>query len=215
MNIKPILFSTPMVQAILENRKTQTRRIVKTTEGECFLCGCTDVDCRKCIAKTGEPCYWMNDEHTLCSACRGLDNMENAKYQRGDILWVRETWRQDLYSIYDHKADYTERIISHPSNKGIWKPSIHMPKAAARIFLEVTDVRVERLYAISEADAIAEGIEGSKSKGYKNYVITGAVTGAKTSFETLWIAINGQESFDANPWVFVYEFKRVERPDNF
>src|SRR5690606_26302177 len=217
MKIKPILFSTPMVQAILENRKTQTRRIVKTTEGECFLCGCTDVDCRKCIAETGEPCYWMNDERTLCSACRGLDNMENAKYQRGDILWVRETWRQDLYNKYDYKADYSERIISQPSNKGIWKPSIHMPKAAARIFLEVTNVRVERLFDISEKDAIAEGIIVIEpEEAYNSYDKgVGSYATARGSFFSLWTSINGQASTDANPWVFVYEFKRVERPANF
>src|SRR5690606_23485655 len=215
--IKPILFSTPMVQAILEGRKTQTRQIVKTTEGEYFFCECTDVDCRKCIAKTGEPCYWMNDEHTLCSACRGLDNMESANYQRGDILWVRETWREGLYSKYSYITDYPERIISRLYNKGIWKPPIHMPKAAARIFLEVTDVRVERLQDISNDDVIAEGIKViDKDEAYLDYEgYPEPFAEPRGSFFSLWTSINGQASTDANPWFWVYEFKRIGKPANF
>jgi len=111
MKIKPILFSTPMVQAILEGRKTQTRRVVKTTEGVCFICGCTENDCKKCIEKTGEPCFWMEYDHTLCSACRDLEDVSSAKYQVGDILWIRETWRQGEIVRFDYKADYPESMI--------------------------------------------------------------------------------------------------------
>lgn len=206
--IKPILFSTPMVQAILEGRKTQTRRIVKfKTAGANHTANYE----RAMISDSGDVFRFFQEENWL-----GWFD-EKPKYNTGDILWVRETWRKDLYNIYDHKADYTERIISHPSNKGIWKPSIHMPKAAARIFLEVTNVRVERLFDISEKDAIAEGIIVIEpEEAYNSYDKgVGSYATARGSFFSLWTSINGQASLDANPWVWVYEFKRIGKPANF
>jgi hypothetical protein len=103
-----------------------------------------------------------------------------------------------------------------------WKPSIFMPKKKCRIFLEITDVRVERLQDISEEDAIAEGIKKTwinddiKQCRFKNYINDGK--GSKSpidSFNSLWVSINGKDSWKANPWVWVYEFKVVEKPKDF
>jgi hypothetical protein len=110
MKEHPILFSTPMVQAILEGRKTQTRRIIKSFNK------------RQC--PYGEP---------------------------GDVLWVRETWAPALGDIA-YRADYTNEVLEEKRNKGIWHPSIHMTKAAARIWLQITEVRVEKLEFYSIKD---------------------------------------------------------------
>src|SRR5690606_8173259 len=196
--IKPILFSTPMVQAILENRKTQTRR--------------------KCAHQ-----YWQHSELVDFNdnGCHiKVDKNVTSKYQVGDILWVRETWQ----TSYNYENDNWDYIYKSDGGYWIdddgpmkWKPSIHMPKAAARIFLEVTNVRVERLFDISEKDAIAEGIIVIEpEEAYNSYDKgVGSYATARGSFFSLWSSINGQASLDANPWVFVYEFKRVERPANF
>jgi len=193
MAIKPILFSTPMVQAILENRKKQSRR--------------------KCAHQ-----YWQHSELVDFNdnGCHiKVDKNVTSKYQVGDILWVRETWRQGKIVRFDYKADYPESI--NWVIKRFWKPSIHMPKAAARIFLEVTNVRVERLFDISEKDAIAEGIIVIEpEEAYISYDKgVGSYATARGSFFSLWSSINGQASTDANPWVFVYEFKRIDKPTNW
>jgi len=234
-NIKPILFGTPMVQAILEKRKNQTRRLIKPQP--------EDGTYNKLIYKEKE---------------LTLNSLRNyAKYQIGDILWVRETTRIGAWDLengvmaFDYKASpelnntpwnlmqepwFEEEVIKiadELSAKGInpdktghyqwepgqsplkWKPSIFMPKAACRIFLEVTNVRIERLQDISENDAINEGIL-KDGKGWKCYTLSNflAETG-KDSFETLWISINNYKSWELNPWVWVYDFKRVVKPKNF
>ena len=216
-----------MVQANLSGRKTQTRRIIKSKFGQCMFCGCVDTDCTQCIEKTGNPCYWVDATHTVCSACSNLQNTSKAKYQVGDILWVRETWKispeQCTWQKYSYKADYPYLL----SELGKWKPSIHMPKKAARIFLKVTNVRVERLHDISEADAIAEGVrldpdfgywcsECSK-KGHGASIICedGFFKTAKEAFRSLWISINGLDSWEQNPYVWVYDFERIKKPQNF
>jgi hypothetical protein len=168
MKERPILFSGPMVRAILEGRKTQTRRIVKPQP--------------LCIA-SGE--WIMNG-----SAC---------KYGKpGDRLWVRETWwapRDDVRGEY--KREYIKYAATLDGmGQPTWKPSIHMPRWASRINLEVVSVRVERLQNISEEDARAEGI------WQPNWPL---------SWRQLWESINGAGSWEANPWVWVVEFKRIER----
>jgi hypothetical protein len=181
MKFIPILFSTPMVQAIIDGRKTQTRRVVKDKAG--------DVKC--------------------------------PYGKEGDVLWVRETWAElpnpDCFGKYLYKSmgDTAEK----------WKPSIFMPKEACRIFLRVKSVRVERLQDISEDDAKEEGVESwinerlaSKPVLYKNYEGDSAAwycSKAVTSFETLWQSINGVDSWEANPYVWVIEFERIEKPNNF
>lgn len=201
---KPILFSTEMVKAILDGRKTQTRRIIKNQ----MLCDTLN--------------YALENLKEI----QGNSNFLNqAKYQIGNILWVRESFQYsdefDEPIWYKQKAieDYTQEAFEMMK----WKPSIHMPKEAARIFLEVTNVRVERLADISEEDAIAEGIEffnhgyGGSPVGiwYKNYLSGGFHFQPNSSFKSLWQKINGIDSWYSNPWVWVYEFKQVEKPKDF
>lgn len=204
MKIKPILFSTPMVRAILEGRKTQTRRIVKfNKEIEVKNIGFSATSPNGSFEVRG---IHKNGEYGA--------SFFKLPFKKGDILWVRESFGNTAIGTM-YKADINNPQINKPSSG--WKPSIHMPKAAARIFLEVTNVRVERLFDISEKDAIAEGIIVIEpEEAYNSYDKgVGSYATARGSFFSLWTSINGQASTDANPWVFVYDFKRVERPANF
>ncbi len=204
MKQRPILFSTEMVQAILAGRKTQTRRVVKPQPIE----GLEHV--------SGDLFF---DKHTSGI----LPKSFKCPYgKKGDVLWVREAFcynDDDGYSSeFSYKAD-------HPTAKG-WKPSIHMPKDAARIWLRIKDVRVERLNEISEQDAEAEGIEQFTKDGVGfKYGLDGwhwsLHTGApfmcnnrRMAFYTLWCLINGEQSWRANPWVWVVEFERIEKPQS-
>lgn len=193
MTERPILFSAPMVRAILDGTKTQTRRVVKP---------CKDLG----IGCELAPCELAGEVNA--------GDYSNARYQPGDRLWVRETFlipdaRASNFPPWVYAADYTE--ADRPCTR--WKPSIHMPRAASRITLEVTGVRVERLQDISEADAIAEGIEPTMPNpghwNWRDYLIEGGQTHAVLSYKTLWESINGPDSWDLNPWVWVVEFQRV------
>lgn len=189
----PILFSTPMVQAILEGRKTQTRRVVKFPNDF-----------------TGE--VFNNAPYGLkySSSLYGGTIQRLAYALPGDLLWVREGF--NYFGSLDpgylsYKATYPKclpaRLESVPDIKEVtWKPSIHMPKSAARIWLEVTEVRVERLQDISEGDAKAEG---SKAMSLDDLGNTWA--NHKRGFQALWQSINGEESWQTNPWVWVISFK--------
>lgn len=195
---KPILFSTPMVQAIMDGRKTQTRRIVK--------------DCTaRILTLKGDVATGESGRERKCPYGKV-----------GDVLWVRETvcnagTKEKPYYLY--KANGCEPRDT--SKK--WKPSIHMPKEAARIWLEITYIRVQRLKDISEEDAIAEGIEKHETFGYSCYKCLkeghilpdicndGFYENPKDSFLSLWQSINGIDSWNKNPWVWVVEFKRIEK----
>lgn len=218
----PILFSTPMVQAELEGRKTMTRRVNglgninnnphdwewgKRHDGAAPFNMYADINGLWFV-------FWNND----------TENPEHIKCpygKPGDILWVRESF---AYVVRDKSGPVWDSLIYKASSEGYegkWKPPIHMPKAAARIWLEVVSVKVERVQDITEDDAKAEGIRFYKDEGrprYKDY--SPAAKGyddldfgypsfgiAKTSFCTLWESINGEESWKANPWVWVVEFK--------
>lgn len=203
-NFKPILFSTEMVQAILDGRKTQTRRVCKPQPEIGLLRG--DLD------------YQWYDTDWECAIHTG-DGFE-PKYEKGDILWIRET-----FVDVGEKADqYFNGVRFHyKANEDFvgcwpWKPSIHMPKAAARIFLKVTDVRVERLQDISQEDAEAEGVKiDDDGLSCWNYLKNNWDDFApEDSFESLWQKINGKTyPWEANPWVWVYTFERIEKPENF
>ena len=206
MKERPILFSGPMVQAILAGRKTQTRRVVKLRYG-------ADV-----VVTNGQ--VWK-------PARVDYAGYVDCPYgQVGDRLWVRETWNRFepwagfFYAADDHSFgigsdDDQDHIEPHNIK---WKPSIHMPRAACRILLEITGVRVERLHEISEADARAEGVERVVAGvGWRRYcdpdseeVGVPPCGDARRSFRSLWKFINGDESWNANPWVWVVEFKRVQ-----
>lgn len=201
----PILFSTPMVQAILAGRKSITRRM----QG---------------LEKINE----KPDNYAYNYAYKGI-HPENPSVhifgrlflgvwvetiyikcpygQPGDVLWVRETFmRMPREGFFNYKAHhpifkYADDKIQLLKEFGLkWKPSIHMPKEAARIWLKVVNVRVERLHEITEQDAIAEGVETLGL--YPGYSVS-----SRGKFEGLWNHINGAESWDSNPWVWVVEFE--------
>lgn len=218
----PILFNTEMVQAILEGRKTMTRRIIKTTHH--------GWDCQKMIFALSRT---IKAHFTKISSLIGFhafftgDGFEDHKLgtkcpygQLGDVLWVRETWC--LPSLYDgfesdyyFKAGFSSANIETRHASKSWKPSIHMPKEAARIWLSVEEIRVERLRDITQEDAISEGIKFSRL--FEEW--GGVVPHPKVkdhyrwyanpvdAFNNLWIHINGEESFKANPWLWVVKFR--------
>lgn len=219
---RPILFSTEMVQAKLRGDKTQTRRVVKHQPPE----GCEDDDpvvdwCDYDNQKGFQRCYasWETDK-----APDGFHSVVCPYGKIGDLLWVRETFLEldrdhVITERYAYKANSdadTEELRKDYVKAGRpykWKPSIHMPKSAARIWLKVTNVRVERLHQITDEDAKAEGVLKLSEEGFwKHYNSeTHWCHSAKRSFETLWHSINGEESWDANPWVWVIEFEVVSR----
>jgi hypothetical protein len=144
----------------------------------------------------------------------------------GDVLWVREGFYKPTADSLRGKYYYKADLDNH--GWGLkWKPSIHMPKEACRIFLKIKSIRVENLQDITEEDAIAEGVESwiddrlaSKPTRYKVYYHEDGddsiySSSAKISFETLWQSINGPASYYQNPWVWVIEFERIERPANW
>ena len=230
---KPILFSTEMVKAILEGRKTQTRRIIKPQpdfDRAWKNLGMTEkfgLETELEIPELNLTGYFLGVSSPIGDGLKAtgicIPNVP-IKIHKGDILWVRET-SVFLNNRFIYKADNESSMMLFSG----WKPSIFMPKAACRIFLEVTDVRVERLQDISEGDAIAEGIEYIDIEepftvGYKLYgkhripdlMGRKAVTGTSIeSYQTLWESINGSENWAENPFVWVYTFKRVERPHGF
>lgn len=204
MAIKPILFNTEMVRAIQDGRKTQTRRICKG-QGE----------------------------------CNPVQVGYHPPFKPGDILWVRETWAwlsaaecgsfcfgpcmkyKGEYGCFVHKA-------SLPRFSGTWKPSIHMPKEAARIFLRVKSVRCERLNDITLLDAMAEGCDGcaclhefaNPELGCTDCNNSGWIEPPEAEFAILWDstikpADRDWYGWDANPWVWVIEFERCEKPEGW
>lgn len=184
---KPILFSGPMVKAILDGRKSQTRRIVKPQPNE------------DGIADDTEPCppyprRWMGS----------CGNEWKCPYPVGTLLWVRECFQTGDYAQNEPRG-YVYRATD-PDWKTMegwkWKPSIFMPRAASRITLEVTGVRVERLQHISDDDCIAEGCIGDEVDGADQPLPT-------MCFQSLWQSINGPESWEKNPWVWVIQFKKL------
>jgi hypothetical protein len=201
---RPILFSTPMVKAILEGRKTVTRRIVDI-----------DPELAKHVTKwgysifTAEGCISARTKQPTTHGHRYGEKWIKMKYGKpGDILWVRETWSKIHYEGVDEKPTYIFKTDDVGAVKHIWKPSIHMPRVACRLRLEIQSVRVERLHDITEEDAVREGVEWMRT-GWKDYLKDGVWFDAKSSFNSLWQSINGAESWNTNPWVWRIEFKKV------
>jgi hypothetical protein len=183
--MKPILFSTSMVQAILDGRKTQTRRVVNPQPDRFF-----------------EVCDTPGNYH-LYDVEWGLGRIY-PKYQVGDILWVRETWSKDENGEYVYRANYgTTEDDSFPPSMFKWRPSIHMPREAARIFLRVTNVRVERVQDITAHDAIREGMESE------------IPFDTVDEFKELWNNLNAKRGYgwDTNPWVWVVKFERISKEE--
>ena len=201
MSIKPILFNTEMVRAILDGRKSCTRRIVKH-----------DVE-----AILNSP---YHKEHPEVEDEQIISKLCIPPYQPGDILYVRETFIQAAANIFWYKAD--DKLWM--SKDLLWKPSIHMPKKAARIWLKVTDVRVERLQEITEEQACMEGTDPWDEACYENNgwhpTLSDPDSGGEPNmidgFHKLWNSTIKKSDLDyygwsANPWVWVIEFERCER----
>lgn len=181
MRILPILFNTEMVRAILDGRKTATRRVMKPQP--LFYTG------RKYIFDDNEvPKKWEDCDNII----------RTYQYQPGDILYVRETWSKG--SLDYHEEQYYYKADDNNFHCQ-WHPSIHMPKAAARIWLKVTDVRIERLQDIDDAGVVKEGLQ------------------IGDPFDELWDSTikkvdREKFSWDANPWVWVIEFERCKKPES-
>jgi len=205
MKFIPILFSTLMVQAIQEGRKTQTRREVNFPQVWPDLLD----DLHAKLDVKGKQVFDLAGENRF--------DLRDRFGKPGDVLWVREAFyelkNKELKGNYFYKAE----IEPHGFNFN-WKPSIHMPKAACRIFLKVVSVNVQRLQDISEADSITEGVlKISEPCGWKDYLSKdseGTVSNSRSSFLRLWVSINGG-NLNANPWVWVVEFERIDKPENF
>lgn len=217
MKERPVLFSAPMVRAILDGRKTVTRRVLKQATGLSLSVGMSDDD-----AGVAELSWLWGDGP-------GYDVHETIKRVacpygvRGDRLYVREAWAAP--HAYDHlpprliPQDARIHYAATEDRGGLlWRPSIHMPRWASRITLEVTGVRCERLRDISEADAQAEGVERTVTgDGWRRYadpsweaVGLPPFADARSSFRSLWEHINGPGSWEANPWVWVVSFRRLD-----
>ncbi|HFF8969403.1 hypothetical protein [Serratia marcescens] len=180
MKERPVIFNGEMVRAILDGRKTQTRRALNWKRQPYTEMAERD---------DGSLWPWAEDGE------RGGDIWFSCPFgEVGDRLWVRETFG-DCGNRLVYRADTEDGAASQVKR---WVPSIHMPRWASRITLEITGVRVERLQDISEADAIAEG-------GTKHFNIDW--------FGPLWASIYGVDSWNSNPWVWVIEFRRVEVRD--
>lgn len=234
----PILFSSPMVQAIQKDAKTKTRRTkgleeVNTNPND-WKFEFADFSLKKPF------------RFTKLSSLNEKSLAENSFYQAeakcpfgkvGDILWVRETtcWimldhAHDLLEgakdrtqfVYKANIHYDWMEYAREKYGYKWKPSIYMQKEACRLFLQIKSITVERLNDISESDAIAEGVkmtwisDNPKLCMFKNYIQDGRGSlSAKDSFHSLWLSINGPTSWVKNPWVWVIEFKKIEKPENF
>ncbi len=262
--MKPILFSSPMIQAILAGRKTQTRMVIKFPKDY-----------------TGGP-VWPNGQLGIKYESQVMFPLITTerlfpRYEVGDILYVRETWRLVSWNWDDSEAtiefkdgekvcfeldgddqyqwlfDQVEKLIrleiyvatdedseqmDWSGKPNPWNSPIHLPKYCSRIFLQVTDVRAERLQDISPEDSIAEGVEywnidpeslegGELVADFKNYTWTQkreddpnyedryfpSFANSVDSFRTLWDSINAKKCpWDSNPWVWVYSFKKIDKP---
>ncbi|MDV0622265.1 hypothetical protein RZO95_09840 [Klebsiella variicola subsp. variicola] len=220
MKERGMIFNGEMVRAILDGRKTQTRRPIKWKQTRF-----TEIGERE----DGSKWPWSEDAEHAC------DFWHPCPFGAvGDRIWVRETFQGPLfdYDLMDnyckdptpfekpefcvYKADGVPAPEFYDADDELhccWRPSIHMPRWASRILLEITDVRVERLNAISEEDARAEGIIDGGCLNCGEPEPCGCANpepDATDAFAYLWQSIYGQDNWNANPWVWVIEFKRVE-----
>lgn len=201
--VLPILFNTDMVRAILDGRKTVTRRVIDIDVSNQFD---VEHDGKTVLAYIDQE---TGDSYAPTKICR---------YQPGDTMYVRETWYKGLNRIL-YKANYSENEKFYENGKEIqikWHPSIHMPKEAARIWLKVKDVRVERLQNMCLDDFLAEGVDvpneafndPKNAYGFAKFRYSGIWT------STIKMEDNDRYGWKANPWVWVIEFERCEKPEN-
>ncbi|HCB1570422.1 hypothetical protein [Klebsiella quasipneumoniae] len=214
MTERGMIFNGEMVRALLSGRKTQTRRPIKWKQTRF-----TEIGERE----DGSKWPWSEDAEHAC------DFWHPCPFGAvGDRIWVRETWARYNIDQNSHDIAYRATTPEDWPEEGRWRPSIHMPRWASRILLEITGVRVERLNAISEEDAQREGVHTEVwdqtvvarnyaardeffqfwSEDMPHYVEMNQLY--RSSFRSLWESIYGAENWQANPWVWVIEFKRVE-----
>lgn len=181
MRERPMLFSSPMVRALLDGRKTQTRRVVKAPSEAAPI----------------DDYRWTYDQILANIACpHGVP---------GDRLWVKETFvYRSKHERYYYRADHPKY---DPYAHNGWSPSSHMPRAASRITLEIVSVRVERLHEISEDDAMAEGLTQCGDRGWHAGDEAACWDSAHGAFRSLWESINGPGSWAANPFCWRIEFE--------
>lgn len=213
MKLKPILFNTEMVRAILEGRKTVTRRVMKPQPAD------TD-DCQHEMQTYDQmlPQFYKGDYSCVCRNCGygtkpSGESVFQPPYRPGDILYVRETFFKDA-GRYMYKANYFDGEKFYRNGKEVhikWTPSIHMPREAARIFLRVTDVRVERLQETTGEQCVAEGLEREPLDEIGVDFMCGM-------FHDLWDSTikpkdRALYGWEANPWVWVIGFERIEKDE--
>jgi len=235
----PMLYSTPMVQAIGLDRKTKTRR----TKGLDLIN--QTPNCWRYDGQNEDPEFHWFEQIKLKDTPTEIYKSIKCPYGKvGDLIWVRETFYAFGHWIEVEKKNgkigvqFVDETILHGNNyhyvdnppeivskQRVWglccwykRPAIHMPKEACRIWLQITDIHVDRLQDISEEDAISEGVEPIDD-GYKNYYKKLDTISkhflwptAYHSFQSLWESINGSDNWDVNPWVWVISFKRVKKP---
>lgn len=237
MKFIPFLFQPEMIRANLEDRKIMTRRIVTERNSLCDTLmtgdgqGWHSFDFNDAVldGKFGEKKnYWYIK---VAVPADGTRHRIFCRWHEGDVIWARETFQQTdvSYSIdpgYVFKATDPDWDTFKDWK---WKPAIHMPKQACRLWLEITEIKVERVQDISKEDAIAEGIHrewDGTAYWYQNYtyVQNTIITESNRamfkqdpikSFRSLWIKINGQEKWDSNPLVWAPTYKRIEMPESF
>jgi len=198
---RPILFSGPMVRAILDGSKTQTRRVAKHPLAQ---------------AAVRINSYKGQSEFD-CILPDGTGGIIQCPYGNpGDRLWVRETFAQDVAGCpggISYRADHFDPKGDGPAHPMKWRPSIFLPRRGSRILLEITDVRVQRLQEISEGDARAEGVSdgGCLSCGNPEPCGCGSPQpDARDGFAWLWQSIHGSDGWHANPWVWAITFRRLQ-----
>lgn len=232
MKERGMIFNAEMVRAILDGRKTQTRRPIKWKQTRF-----TEIGERE----DGSKWPWSEDAEHAC------DFWHPCPFGAvGDRIWVRETWSDvnldgapavayraddEVYDLMENESlldedgafNYQDTRVSKyqfaawhsdliSGIEGNWRPSIHMPRWASRILLEITNVRVERLNSMHDVDAMREGIQNLTTCSHSDFGIPGVVNAQHPvrAFQLLWESIYGTDSWHANPWVWVIEFKRVE-----
>ena len=222
--VRPILFNSEMVRAILDGRKTVTRRKIDTDISNQF-----DVEVDGSVICYIDP--ETGDTYKPIELCR---------YHAGDVLYVRETWTEEcpygidscqigkhcktgtLCDICKHNKPYYYRADGIDDGYVKWNPSIHMPKAATRIWLKVTDVRAEQLKNITTDQILKEGADSGKINNYKEQISDGTEEWDKAAYLFVWSQIWDDTvhkkdlptyGWDTNPWVWVIEFERCEKPE--
>ena len=213
MKERGMIFNAEMVRAILDGRKTQTRRIMKkqpepskAREGD-FYFPCNKMQSMVHVSDFIPGNSMIPDAQEFFSKCCPFGEV-------GDRIWVRETWARYNINQDSHDMAYRATTPEDWPEEGRWRPSIHMPRWASRITLEITGVRVERLQSISPNDASREGLiklpaTGRYCLNQGDQYFGGASHDAREVFSWLWESIYGAESWQSNPWVWVIEFKRI------